>query len=139
MAFDKKTWANSKAGGTPLNASGLNDLEQRIEDMGLGIVDFGKNIVFHNTTAITSPHTVTLPNEGFSYYLVVASVTSGSPANMSIYLIVRHGGASGTQALVPLSVGNGASVATAALSNDDVTFTRAGGGSLYGLILKLNT
>ena len=32
MAFDKKTWANNQAGGTPLDASGLNDLESRIED-----------------------------------------------------------------------------------------------------------
>jgi|LSQX01.2.fsa_nt_gb hypothetical protein len=31
MAFDKKTWANNQAGGTPLDASGLNDLEDRIE------------------------------------------------------------------------------------------------------------
>ncbi len=32
MAFDKKTWANNQAGGTPLDASGLNDLESRIAD-----------------------------------------------------------------------------------------------------------
>ncbi len=31
MAFDKKTWANNQGGGTPLDASGLNDLEDRIE------------------------------------------------------------------------------------------------------------
>lgn len=32
MAFDKKTWANNQGGGTPLDASGLNDLESRIAD-----------------------------------------------------------------------------------------------------------
>ncbi len=32
MAFDKKTWANNQGGGTPLDASGLNDLESRITD-----------------------------------------------------------------------------------------------------------
>lgn len=43
MAFDKKTWANNQAGGTPLDASGLNDLESRIDDIGVGIVDMGTN------------------------------------------------------------------------------------------------
>ena len=55
MAFDKKTWANNQGGGTPLDASGLNDLESRIADsideldivaglVGLGgIVESGSN------------------------------------------------------------------------------------------------
>ena len=44
MAFDKKTWANNQAGGTPLDASGLNDLEDRIES---GIDELDVDLASH--------------------------------------------------------------------------------------------
>lgn len=41
MAFAQKLWKNSKAGGTKLNAAGMNDLEERITE-GKADLEAGK-------------------------------------------------------------------------------------------------